>query len=58
MDFNDRRKSMKQGAVERAVVHNVAAQMEKENPFVSRKERYASAARSLDVHQQKARGMK
>lgn len=48
MFFNDRRKSMKAGKAERAMVRNYA---EKDNPFVSRKERYAQAARAIDAYQ-------
>lgn len=48
--FNDRRKSMKAGKVERAKVHALAAQ--DINPYVSRKEKYASAARAVDAAKQ------
>lgn len=47
MWFNDRRKSAKAGKIERAQVRNFA---EKDNPFVSRKERYATAARAIDAY--------
>ena len=47
MFFNDRRKQMKAGKAERAAVHAVAAG--DINPFVSRKEKYASAARAVDA---------
>ena len=47
MLFNDRRKQMKAGRAERAQVHAVASQ--DINPFVSRKEKYASAARAVDA---------
>jgi len=43
MIFNDRRKARKAGAAERAEVHKIASQ--DINPYVSRKEKYASAAR-------------
>lgn len=46
MLFNDRRKARKAGAAERAQVHKIAS--EDINPFVSRKDKYASAARAVD----------
>jgi hypothetical protein len=46
MIFNDRRKARKAGTAERAEVHKIASQ--DINPYVSRKEKYASAAKAVD----------
>jgi hypothetical protein len=46
MIFNDRRKARKAGTAERAQVHAMAR--EDINPYVSRKEKYASAAKAVD----------
>lgn len=51
MFFNDRRKQMKAGKAERAQVHAIAAK--EANPYVSRKEKYASAARAVDAQKGK-----
>jgi hypothetical protein len=46
MLFNDRRKARKAGAAERQQVHALVKQ--DINPFVSRKDKYASAAKAVD----------
>lgn len=51
MLYNDRRKQMKAGKAERAQVHALAKQ--DINPYVSRKEKYASAARAVDAQGKK-----
>lgn len=50
MLFNDRRKQMKAGKAERAQVHALASQ--DINPYVSRKEKYAAAARAVSPETQ------